>query len=75
MKKSNWTAIIEFEVIKPTNEMETKGEKLKLSPFGEYCPDNSLRGYQFAFLLMNNRNYRPTKIVSQGKESAIIYKW
>jgi hypothetical protein len=74
MKKSNWTAITEFEVVKPTNEMETKGEKLKLSQFGEYCPDGSLRGYQFAFLLLHNKNYRPTKIVSQGVEAAIIYK-
>lgn len=73
MKKCNWTTITEFEVIKPTNEMEHKGEKIKLSSFGEYCPDNSLRGYQLAFLLMNNKNYRPTKIVSKGVEALIKY--
>ena len=74
MKNSNWTTITEFEVIKPTNEMESKGEKLKLSKFGMYCPDGSLRGYYIAFLLINNKNYRPTKIVSKGVESSIIYK-
>ena len=73
MRKSNWTAILEFEVIKPTNEMETKGEKIKLSAFGEYCPDNSLRGYQLAYLLMRPKNYRPTKIVSKGQTANIIY--
>lgn len=73
MKKSNWTAIIEFEVVKPKSSIETKGEKIKLSPFGEYCPDNSLRGYQLSYLLLNPKNYRPTKIVSRGMEANIIY--
>ena len=36
MKKSHWTAVTEFIVIKPTNEMEKKGEVLKLSMFGEF---------------------------------------
>jgi hypothetical protein len=73
MKKKNWTTIIEFEVVKPINDIETKGEKIKLSPFGEYCPDNSLRGYQLGYLLLNPKNYRPTKIVVKGVEADIIY--
>lgn len=73
MKKSNWTTIIEFEVVKPKSSIETKGEKIKLSPFGEYCPDNSLRGYQLSYLLLNPKHYRPTKIVSKGMEANIIY--
>lgn len=72
MKKSNWTAILEFEIIKPQNEIEKKGEKIKLSPFGEYCPDNSLRAYQLGYLLMCPKNYRPTKIVCKGVESKIF---
>lgn len=73
MRKSNWTAIIEFEVIKPKSDIETKGEKIKLSPFGEFCPDNSLRGYQLSYLLLNPRHYRPTRIVQLGVESVIYY--
>lgn len=73
MKKSNWTAILEFEVIKPKSDIETKGEKISLSIFGEYCPEGSLRGYQLAYLLLNPKHYRPTKIVSRGVESEIIY--
>jgi apolipoprotein N-acyltransferase len=72
MRKSNWTAIIEFEVVKPTSDIEKKGEKIKLSPFGEYCPDNSLRGYQLSYLLLHSKNYRPSKIVCKGVESYII---
>jgi len=37
MRKSNWTAIIEFEVVKHKSDIEKKGEKIKLSPFGEFC--------------------------------------
>lgn len=73
MRKSNWTAIAEFEVIKPKSDIEKKGEKIKLSAFGEYCPDNSLRGYNLSYLLMNPKHYRPTKIVQRGIESNIIY--
>jgi hypothetical protein len=51
MKKDRYTAILEFEVIAPTNDMETIGEKLKLSAFGEYCPDASMRGYSLLHLL------------------------
>lgn len=67
MKKKYYTGIIEFEVIKPTNDMETIGEKLKLSQFGEYCPDNSLRGYGLLHLLDNPLFYRVSKIIMQGR--------
>lgn len=73
MQKKHWTTILEFEVIKPTNNMETKGERIKLSSFGEYCPDNSLRGYQLSFLLLHPKNYRAIKIVSKGEVANIIY--
>jgi len=72
MRKSNWTAITEFEVIKPLNNIEKKGEKIKLSVFGEYCPENSLRGYQLSYLLLHPKNYRPSKIVCKGVEAHII---
>lgn len=55
--------ITEFEVIKPTNEIESVGEKLKLSAFGEFCPDNSLRGYSIQFLLSSPENYRVSKVI------------
>lgn len=73
MKKSNWTAITEFEVIKPKSSMEKKGEKIKLTVFGEYCPDKSLRGYTLSYLLLNPKNYRPTEIVQMGVKSNITY--
>lgn len=66
MKKKHYTAITEFEVIAPTNDMETIGEKLKLSMFGEYCPDNSLRGYSLLHLLDHPLHYRVSKITMQG---------
>lgn len=68
MRKDNHTAIAEFEVIKPTNDIETVGEKLTLSFFGEYCPDRSLRGYQLSWLLQHPKNYRITKLIEKGKE-------
>jgi len=71
MKKENHTAIIEFEVIAPTNEIETIGEKLELSQFGEYCPNNSLRGYSLLFLLDHTNHYRVSKIRMKGKNYII----
>lgn len=66
-KHSEFTAILEFEVIKPQHELETVGERLKLSMFGEYCPDQSMRGYQLSELLEKNEHYRPTLIIERGK--------
>lgn len=68
MKKANHTAILEFEVIKPANELESTGETLSLSHFGEYCPANSLRGYSLRFLLDNPQHYAITKIRMKGKD-------
>jgi hypothetical protein len=66
MKKDRYTAILEFEVIAPTNEMETIGEKLKLSAFGEYCPDASMRGYSLLHLLDHPLHYRVSLIEMKG---------
>ena len=67
MRKANYTAITEFVVLKPKDELETVGEKLRLSNFGEYCPDNSLRGYTLQELLINSENYKPSVIIEMGK--------
>lgn len=70
-RPENITAITQFEVILPSNEIETIGEKLNLSLFGEYCPDNSLRGYSLLFLLDNPMHYRVSKIKNNGSEFVI----
>lgn len=70
-KKDHYTAILEFEVIAPTNDMETVGEILELSNFGEYCPEKSMRGYQLLFLLDHPDHYRINKIIMQGKRYII----
>lgn len=67
MQKSRYTAILEFTVIKPSNQLEHEGEILKLSLFGEYCPGQSLRGYQLEKLLTDTEHYRASKIVQCGK--------
>ena len=67
MKKDNETTILEFEVIAPTNDLEKVGETLALSPFGEYCPEGSLRGYNLLFLLDHTMHYRVSKIMMKGK--------
>lgn len=65
------TAIIEFEVIFPANCIEKVGEKLKLSLFGEFCPDKSLRGYSLLFLLDNPMHYRVSKVKMKGRVFSI----
>lgn len=68
MKQENLTTIVEFEVIAPTNDLETVGEKIVLSEFGEYCPEGgSLRGYSLLVLLDHSLHYRVSKIMMQGK--------
>ncbi len=67
MKKDRYTAITEFEVIAPTNDLEFIGEKLKLSNFGEFCPDNGLRGYSLLSLLDHPSHYRVSKMTMKGK--------
>lgn len=68
MQKARYTAIKEFTVIKPMNDLEHVGEKLKLSLFGEYCPGRSLRGYQLEKLITNPKHYRVSKIIQKGIE-------
>jgi hypothetical protein len=72
-KKQHYTSIIEFEVVKPQHELETEGERLKLSMFGEYCPDASLRGYELEELLTKPQHYRPKVIVQMGETVSLNY--
>lgn len=72
-KKEQYTTILEFEVVKPQHELETVGERLKLSMFGEYCPDASLRGYELEELLMKPQHYRPKVIVQMGETVSLNY--
>ena len=66
-KKHEYTTITEFEVIKPTDVIEKKNERLILSNFGEYCPKNSLRGYALEELLLKPKNYRPIVVIQMGE--------
>jgi hypothetical protein len=66
MKKSSYTAILEFEIIAPTNDLEKVGETLSLSTFGEYCPQKSMRGYNLLYLLDHPKHYRVSSIVMRG---------
>lgn len=72
-KKEQYITILEFEVVKPQHELETVGERLKLSMFGEYCPDDSLRGYELEELLMKPQHYRPKVIVQMGETVSLNY--
>lgn len=73
-KMFHYTAIQSFEVVVPTNEMETVGEILNLSIFGEYCLDNSLRGYSLEYLLGLPENYRVNVIIQQGQKIKMNYQ-
>lgn len=72
-KKEQYTTILEFEVVNPQHDLETVGERLKLSMFGEYCPDASLRGYELEELLMKPQHYRPKVIVQMGETVSLNY--
>tara|TARA_R110002073_G_scaffold174248_1_gene331439 strand:+ start:160 stop:468 length:309 start_codon:yes stop_codon:yes gene_type:complete len=72
-KKEQYTTILEFEVVKPQHDLETVGERLKLSMFGEYCPDASLRGYELEELLMKPQHYRPKVIVQMGETVSLNF--
>lgn len=72
-KKHQYTTILEFEVIKAQHDMETVGERLKLSMFGEYCPEASLRGYSLEELLLKPEYYRPKVIVQMGEVLSLNY--
>jgi hypothetical protein len=72
-RKYQYTCILEFVVLDPQNDMESVGERLKLSTFGEYCPDASLRGYSLYSLLLDPESYRPSKIVQMGEVFELDY--
>ena len=59
------TTIISFKVVVP-DEAEIQDEIISLSYFGEYCPDNSLRGYQLEYLLQNSDRYQIHQIMEKG---------
>mgnify|MGYP000159171765 CR=1 FL=1 len=61
------TGILEFEVIKPINNLEIVGQKLILNIMGEYSPANSNRGYSLLHLLQRPDNYRVSRIVQNSK--------
>ncbi len=65
-QKKNPSTILSFIVTEPTNEFETKGEILKLSGFGEYCPEASLRGYSLSYLLSCSNHYAPHQLIEEG---------
>jgi hypothetical protein len=72
-RKEQYTTIIEFEVVKPQHDLETVGERLKLSMFGEYCPDASLRGYSLEELLIKPKHYRVKVIIQMGETISLNY--
>lgn len=63
------TYIASFRIIAPHpfDEIGKPGEILRLSIFGEYCPENSLRGYQLHDLLMSPACYQPYEIYVKGE--------
>lgn len=62
IKKEYTSAILEFEVIWPTNDQDMIGEKLPLSVFGEYGP----RGYTLLYLLDHPAHYRVSRVLMRG---------
>lgn len=65
------TNIQTFVVCKPCCEMETVGEELHLSMFGEYCPAGSMRSYTLFFLLTHPRNFCIKTINDKGMSRRI----
>lgn len=61
------TGILEFEVIGPMDETETKGEKLTLLPGGKFISSHSMDGYSLFELLERPRNYRISKIKQEDQ--------
>lgn len=72
-RKEQYTTITEFEVVEPQYELETIGERLKLSNFGEYCPDASMRGYSLEELLTKPKHYRVKVIIQMGETISFNY--
>jgi hypothetical protein len=59
--------------VKPKHELKAAGERLKLSMFGEYFPDASLRGYALEELLTKPQHYRPKVIIQMGETVSLNY--
>ncbi len=66
MKKKNHTAILEFEVIAPVNELEIVGEKLTLLDNGKYYSPDLKREHNLLTLLDHPLHYRVSKVDMQG---------
>lgn len=66
MRKDIYTAITEFEVIAPTNDMEKVGDKFELTVFGEFSSENGKQIYALIYLLDHPLHYRVNKIVMRG---------
>jgi hypothetical protein len=64
--KKHYTAILEFEIIKPIDDDEKQNEPLILTYSGEYRPVCSMRGYPLLYLLDNPDHYRVSKIMMRG---------
>lgn len=64
--QKNYTAILEFEIIKPNNFQEKLGERLVLSNFGEYTKKESLMGYSLDELVLHPERFRPKVICQEG---------
>lgn len=65
--KKNDTTITEFMVMRPTNDLEIVGERLKLSRFGKYRPERSRGEYSLSFLLDNPGFYAISEIIDRGQ--------
>lgn len=67
MKKENYTAILEFEVINPTGDGESTGDKYTLNFAGEYANESGTREMDLIFFLDHPAHYKASKIVSKGQ--------
>ena len=68
MQKRWYTAITEFEVIAPINDIEIVGEKIALSTTGDFTPENNpCRWYSLLHLLDHPLHYHVSKVIMQGR--------
>lgn len=66
MKKEHYTAITEFEVIAPRNDVEKVGDKITLSGNGYYLSEDNRRQYSLLSLIDHPLHFRVSKIIMQG---------
>lgn len=62
-KKKDASAILEFIITNPVNEIEKVGEKLALCSDGEYRAGKGPRRYNLIFLLDHPAHYRVSRIL------------